>query len=209
MMGTANTTQIAGASAVAAGARAGLTMLSPGCSTSSSTTPTGSEALDSVKASYLLTRVCSLPCSMAAQTFTHLVQPMARFQLALDALLRLLAGSVEDEKNVGGRVLFSSQFPQRILLYVSFIPYVCAPITGNQFKSILLVSVVRGRDRAAFVVDKSDELVWVREIVMISVLLLQAHRQALPPTLRASHVILGTTSCLIYTKLFPYFQSGD
>ncbi|KIL56411.1 hypothetical protein M378DRAFT_523527 [Amanita muscaria Koide BX008] len=121
MMGTANTAQIAGASAVAARARAGLTTLSPGCSTSSSTTPTRSEALDSIKASYLLTRVYSLPCSMAAQTFTHLVQRMARFQLALDALLRLLdAGSVEDEKNVGGRVLFSSQFPQRILVLCIF-----------------------------------------------------------------------------------------
>ncbi|KAM6501794.1 hypothetical protein JOM56_001771 [Amanita muscaria] len=121
MMGTANTAQIAGASAVAARARAGLTTLSPGCSTSSSTTSTGSESLDPVKASYLFTRVYSLPCYMASQAFTHLVPPMARFQLALDALLRLLdAGSVEDEKNVDGRVLFSWQFPQRILVVCIF-----------------------------------------------------------------------------------------
>ncbi|KIL56360.1 hypothetical protein M378DRAFT_524564 [Amanita muscaria Koide BX008] len=43
---------------------------------------------------------------------------MARFQLALDVLLRLLdAGAVEDEKNVGGRVLFSWQLPRYLYPY--------------------------------------------------------------------------------------------
>jgi hypothetical protein len=54
--------------------------------------------VDPVKASvaHLLTKAYSLPCSTAAQAFTHLVQPMARFQLALDALLPLLdIGAVE------------------------------------------------------------------------------------------------------------------
>lgn len=47
--------------------------------------------------SHLLTRAYSLPCSTAAQAFSGLVQPIARFQLALDALLPLLdsAKSVE------------------------------------------------------------------------------------------------------------------
>jgi len=47
--------------------------------------------------SHLLTRAYSLPCSTAAQAFAGLVQPIARFQLALDALLPLLdsAKSVE------------------------------------------------------------------------------------------------------------------
>lgn len=40
--------------------------------------------------SHLLSRGYSLPCSTAAQAFTQLVQPTARFQLALDALLPLL-----------------------------------------------------------------------------------------------------------------------
>ncbi len=60
--------------------------------------------VDPVKASvaHLLTKAYSLPCSTAAQAFTHLVQPMARFQLALDALLPLLdAGAVEDGKKRG------------------------------------------------------------------------------------------------------------
>ncbi|KAM6501750.1 hypothetical protein JOM56_001727 [Amanita muscaria] len=49
--------------------------------------------------------VYSLPSSTAANAFAHLVQPMSRFQLALDALLRLLdASAVEDEKNVDGKV---------------------------------------------------------------------------------------------------------
>lgn len=57
--------------------------------------------VDPVKASvaHLLTKAYSLPCSTAAQAFTHLVQPMARFQLALDALLPLLdIDAVEDGK---------------------------------------------------------------------------------------------------------------
>jgi len=47
--------------------------------------------------SHLLTRAHSLPCFTAAQAFSALVQPIARFQLALDALLPLLdsAKSVE------------------------------------------------------------------------------------------------------------------
>ena len=65
-------------------------------------TPTATpRPVDPVKASvaHLLTKAYSLPCSTAAQAFTHLVQPMARFQLALDALLPLLdAGAVEDGK---------------------------------------------------------------------------------------------------------------
>lgn len=65
-------------------------------------TPTATpRPVDPVKASvaHLLTKAYSLPCSTAAQAFTHLVQPMARFQLALDALLPLLdAGAVDDGK---------------------------------------------------------------------------------------------------------------
>ena len=38
----------------------------------------------------LLKKAYALPCSTAAQAFAQLVQPTARFQLALDALLPLL-----------------------------------------------------------------------------------------------------------------------
>lgn len=52
---------------------------------------------DPVRASvaHLLVRAYTLPCSTAAQAFSQLVQPTARFQLALDALLPLLNSSVE------------------------------------------------------------------------------------------------------------------
>lgn len=52
---------------------------------------------DPVRASvaHLLIRAYTLPCSTAAQAFSQLVQPTARFQLALDALLPLLSPSVE------------------------------------------------------------------------------------------------------------------
>lgn len=43
--------------------------------------------------SHLLSRAYNLPCSTAAQAFVSLVQPTARFQLALDALLPLLDSS--------------------------------------------------------------------------------------------------------------------
>ncbi|KAM6491078.1 hypothetical protein JOM56_013317 [Amanita muscaria] len=97
-------------------AGAGSSTLNP---PSSSTTPTRPGPLDPVKASvaHLLTRAYSLPCSTAAQAFAHLVQPVARFQLALDALLPLLdAGAVEDEKNGWECVVQLAELPQRILM---------------------------------------------------------------------------------------------
>lgn len=50
------------------------------------------EQQDPVHASVsrLLDRAYSLPCSTAAQAFTQLVQPTARFQVALDAVLPVL-----------------------------------------------------------------------------------------------------------------------
>lgn len=43
----------------------------------------------------LLSRAHNLPCSKASQAFAQLVQPISRFQLALDALLPLLDDHVE------------------------------------------------------------------------------------------------------------------
>jgi hypothetical protein len=45
---------------------------------------------------HLLSKACSNTCSTAAQAFAQLVQPTARFQLALDALLPIL-GSPRSE----------------------------------------------------------------------------------------------------------------
>ena len=76
----------------------------PGLGTGKSTPAATPRPVDPVKASvaHLLTKAYSLPCSTAAQAFTHLVQPTARFQLALDALLPLLdVGAVEDGKRRG------------------------------------------------------------------------------------------------------------
>ncbi|KIL55250.1 hypothetical protein M378DRAFT_173768, partial [Amanita muscaria Koide BX008] len=68
------------------------------------------------------------------------------------------------------------------------------PDHRQPIQGVLLVSFVRGRDTAVYAVDKSGVpsnvlLVWVREMVMISVLLLQAHCQALPPTMGIDVVI--------------------
>ena len=53
-----------------------------------------------VSVGHLLSRAYSLPCSTAAQAFTQLVQPMSRFQLALDALLPLLEPNTSAEVRV-------------------------------------------------------------------------------------------------------------
>ncbi|KIL55296.1 hypothetical protein M378DRAFT_639996 [Amanita muscaria Koide BX008] len=76
----------------------------------------------------------SPPCPTAAQVLAHIVQPMARFWLALDAWLCLLhAGAVEDEKNVGRKVLFSwRSFFNRFWWHLSLMLYACAPITRIQ-----------------------------------------------------------------------------
>ena len=43
----------------------------------------------------LLARAQSLPCSAAAQSFTQLVPPLSRFQLALDVVLPVLDSRVD------------------------------------------------------------------------------------------------------------------
>lgn len=105
--------------------------------------------------SHLLTRAYSLPCSTAAQAFAGLVQPIARFQLALDALLPLLdsAKSVE----LSQRILVS------FILYSLYAPY---PITINPFRSVLFVAYVQERGKAIQVADEggtspNEQLVWV------------------------------------------------
>ncbi|KAJ7589456.1 hypothetical protein C8J56DRAFT_938641 [Mycena floridula] len=93
---------------------------------------------------HLLSQASQLPCSTAAQAFTQLVQPTARFQLALDALLPILdpacPSAVED------RILVS------FILYALYAPH---PITINPFKSVLFAAFVKEKKRA---VDKEENI---------------------------------------------------
>ncbi|KAI5992777.1 hypothetical protein EDD15DRAFT_2269965 [Pisolithus albus] len=110
---------------------------------------------DPVRASvaHLLVRACTLPCSTAAQAFSQLVQPTARFQLALDALLPVLNSSVE----LAQRILVS------FILYSMYAPY---PISLNPFKSALYATFVKERGcctefAAEGGFSENEQLVWV------------------------------------------------
>ncbi|KAH0834233.1 hypothetical protein J3R83DRAFT_11550 [Lanmaoa asiatica] len=110
---------------------------------------------DPVRASvaHLLVRAYTLPCSTAAQAFSQLVQPTARFQLALDALLPLLNSSVE----LAQRILVS------FILYSMYAPY---PISLNPFKSALYATFLKERGYAIKIAAEggfsdNEQLVWV------------------------------------------------
>ncbi|TFK65301.1 hypothetical protein BDN72DRAFT_773508 [Pluteus cervinus] len=116
--------------------------------------------MDPVKAAlnHLLSKALTKPCSAAGNAYSKLVQPIARFQLALDTLLPLL-----EDKNE------SIEPTQRILvsfiLYSLYAPY---PITVNPFKSLLYVTFVQEREKAVAVakqggtsVNSNEQLVWV------------------------------------------------
>ncbi|KAF8439699.1 hypothetical protein L210DRAFT_3480132 [Boletus edulis BED1] len=110
---------------------------------------------DPVRASvaHLLVRAYTLPCSTAAQAFSQLVQPTARFQLALDALLPLLSSSIE----LAQRILVS------FILYSMYAPY---PMSLNPFKSALYATFLKERGYATMVAAEggfsdNEQLVWV------------------------------------------------
>lgn len=116
---------------------------------------------DAVRASVsqLLGRAYSLPCSTAANAFTQLVQPNARFSLALDALLPLLDSN--SSSDVCQRILVS------YLLYSLYAPH---PIMINPFKSALFVTYAKERQQVLAsgssgggggVVSPQEQLVWV------------------------------------------------
>ncbi|KAF9468395.1 hypothetical protein BDZ94DRAFT_1154093 [Collybia nuda] len=152
--------------------------------------PTGG---DPVRASvgHLLSRAFALPCSTAAQAFTQLVQPTARFQLALDALMPLLDPNTPAE--LAQRILVS------FILYSLYAPH---PIAINPFKSVLFVTFVKEREKAVSAtregdVSPNEQLVWVlwkilkgdgNDIGPYSPSTLA--RSPLPPKLRATNLIL-------------------
>ncbi|GLB44312.1 putative uncharacterized conserved protein (DUF2363) [Lyophyllum shimeji] len=148
---------------------------------------------DPVRASvrHLLTRAYTLPCSTAAQAYTQIVQPTARFQLALDALLPLLDPNTPSE--LAQRILVA------FLLYSLYAPH---PIAINPFKSVLFVTFAKEREKAVKIaqtgeVSPNEQLVWVlwkilkgdgNDIGPYSPCTLA--RSPLPPKLRATNLIL-------------------
>ncbi|KAL1740346.1 hypothetical protein HDZ31DRAFT_47678 [Schizophyllum fasciatum] len=113
---------------------------------------------DPVRASvgHLLQRAYALPCSTAAQAFAHIVQPIARFQLALDILLPLLEQQAPPAEPAQ-RILVS------FILYSLYAPH---PITINPFKSALFATFAKERDTAIAIansgaVSPNEQLVWV------------------------------------------------
>ncbi|TDL26929.1 hypothetical protein BD410DRAFT_783028 [Rickenella mellea] len=144
---------------------------------------------DPVRASviHLMSKACSLPCTAAALAFNQLVQPTARFQLALDALLPLLSGNGE--------------LPQRILVsYILYSLYATHPIAMNPFKIAFAEVFIRERDHAKSEAERNaasenEQLVWVlwkilkgdgNDLGPYSPTTLA--RSPLPPKLRASQL---------------------
>lgn len=139
---------------------------------------------------HLLSKACSNTCTTAAQAFFQLVQPTARFQLALDALLPVLGSP-------------RSELPQRILVaYILYSLYAPHPISINPFKSALFDTFTKERNSAVQLAGEgktsdNEQLVWVLWKVLKgdgdhlgpyppSTLA----RESLPPKLRAGNLVL-------------------
>ncbi|KAH9990886.1 hypothetical protein BJV77DRAFT_946930 [Russula vinacea] len=118
--------------------------------------PTAQGHADPLYASvgHLLSKACSNTCFTAAQAFAQLVQPTARFQLALDALLPILDSP-------------RSELPQRILVaYILYSLYAPHPIAINPFKSVLFDTFTKERNAAIQLAGEgmtsdNEQLVWV------------------------------------------------
>ncbi|KAH9064422.1 hypothetical protein EDB87DRAFT_1556702 [Lactarius vividus] len=139
---------------------------------------------------HLLSKACTNTCYTAAQAFFQLVQPTARFQLALDALLPVLGSP-------------RSELPQRILVaYILYSLYAPHPISINPFKSALFDTFTKERNSAVQLAGEgktsdNEQLVWVLWKVLKgdgdhlgpyppSTLA----RESLPPKLRAGNLVL-------------------
>ena len=143
----------------------------------------------STSVGHLLSKACSNTCFTAAQAFSQLVQPTARFQLALDALLPIL-DSPRSEVSVPlsschainhQRMRFcanivpiyllirscGSKLPQRILVtYILYSLYAPHPIAINPFKSVLFDTFAKERNAAVQLagegkMSENEQLVWV------------------------------------------------
>jgi len=136
---------------------------------------------------HLLSKACSNTCFTAAQAFAQLVQPNARFQLALDALLPILDSPRSEVSDVLGPCciicrnvlliyhhrythllfLLRSKLPQRILVaYILYSLYAPHPIAINPFKSVLYDTFTKERNAAVQLAGEgkasdNEQLVWV------------------------------------------------
>ena len=127
---------------------------------------------------HLLSKACSNTCFTAAQAFAQLVQPNARFQLALDALLPILdspRSEVNDvswsplhrRRNTHMLFLLRPKLPQRILVaYILYSLYAPHPIAINPFKSVLYDTFTKERNAAVQLAGEgkasdNEQLVWV------------------------------------------------
>ncbi|KAJ7136365.1 hypothetical protein C8R43DRAFT_1020576 [Mycena crocata] len=114
-------------------------------------------SVDAARASitHLLSRAQEYPCSAATGAFTRLAQSTSTFQLALDVLLPVLDPPGESE--LAPRILSS------FLLFSLYAPH---PIALNPFKSVLLATFRKERERAVAAatgggVAPNEPLVWV------------------------------------------------
>ncbi|VDB95394.1 unnamed protein product [Peniophora sp. CBMAI 1063] len=104
--------------------------------------------------SQLLARGYTLPCSTAAQAFTHMVPPLNRFPVALEVLLPILESSQSESSH---RILVS------YILYSMYAPH---PIGINPFKSALYDTFIKERKLAIENQDainsaEREQFVWV------------------------------------------------
>ncbi|TFK33090.1 hypothetical protein BDQ12DRAFT_691598 [Crucibulum laeve] len=159
----------------------------------------------------LLSRAYSHPCTTAAAMFLQLIQPMQRFQVALDALLPLL--DVNTSAELAQRILVS------FILYSLYAPH---PIAINPFKSALFVTFVKERERAVSIakdggISPNEQLVWVlwkilkgdgNDIGPYTPITLA--KTPLPPKLRASNLVLDNELYNSISDLddstYSYFQ---
>ncbi|KAA1466853.1 hypothetical protein DENSPDRAFT_768129 [Dentipellis sp. KUC8613] len=153
---------------------------------------------------HLLSKAYTMPCSTAAQAFSQLVQPIARFQLALDALLPLLDSP-------------RTELSQRILVaYILYSLYAPHPIALNPFKSVLYDIFIKERTAAQQVSDnggvgENEQLVWVlwkvlkgdgQDIGPYSPTTLA--RSPLPPRLRAFNLTLDEEAIAGKSNFDPF-----
>jgi hypothetical protein len=124
---------------------------------------------------HLLSKACSNTCFTAAQAFAQLVQPTARFQLALDALLPILDSQRSEvsellshyQQSLSYPLISRLKLPQRILVaYILYSLYAPHPIAINPFKSVLFDTFTKERDAAIQLAEEgktsdNEQLVWV------------------------------------------------
>ncbi|KAI0789236.1 hypothetical protein C8Q75DRAFT_793480 [Abortiporus biennis] len=159
-----------------------------------------------VSVGQLLSRAYTLPCNTAAQAFTQIVPPIARFQLALDVLLPLLDSSVE--------------LQQRILVaYILYSLYAPHPIAINPFQTALVSTFNREKEIATRVaaaggVGDSEQLVWVLWKILRGdgsdigpFTPSNLARSPVPPKLRAENLSLEVESERL--KFDPFGDSFD